>query len=205
MEGRPLLHVYRPALITNLKEYVSIWQNECEKAGLEKPYIVATLTAGDFNPQDFGMDAGAERALYDWTNGYVKEINEYIEPYVELLGRVFSYEDIADYYERQVYHDKFDRFPSILPSWDNTARYQERAHILHGSTPERFQKWLETIIARVKIKLPSDRRFILINAWNEWAEGAYLEPDLRFGYAYLNSVGRALSNQLYTQPIKKQR
>jgi hypothetical protein len=65
--------------------------------------------------------------------------------------------------------------------------------VVHGSTQERFQSWLQTSIEFSKQTLPADRRLVLVNAWNEWAEGAHLEPDTRYGYAYLNSVGRALS------------
>lgn len=200
VDGRPVLHVYRPSSITNIDEYLAIWRIECEKAGLERPFVVATLAAGASNPHDYGMDAGAERVLYDWTNGVVPEITAEVERYTEIEGRIFSYDSIADYYQAELHNDDFFRFPSIVPNWDNTPRYQRRAHVLHGSTPGRFQTWLEELIVRATNTLPSDRRFILVNAWNEWAEGAHLEPDARFGYAYLNSVGRALSKKPYKAP-----
>jgi len=66
--------------------------------------------------------------------------------------------------------------------------------MLHGSSPAKFQKWLEELILYSESKLPEDKQIIVVNAWNEWAEGAHLEPDKKFGYAYLNSIGRALSN-----------
>ncbi|UGQ22210.1 glycoside hydrolase family 99-like domain-containing protein [Brucella anthropi] len=199
IDGRPVLHIYRPKSILNIDEYLAIWEEECDNVGLPKPYVVATLAAGASSPNEFGLDAGAERVLYDWTNGAVPEITGKVDPYYELTGRVFSYEEISSFYKSQNHKDDFDRFPSIVPDWDNTARYQNRAHVLHGSTPEKFQSWMEALIQRAKSTLPVDSRFILVNAWNEWAEGAHLEPDIRSGFAYLNCVGRALSNIAYAK------
>jgi len=85
----------------------------------------------------------------------------------------------------------------MIPNWDNSARYGKEAYILHGSTPEIFQEWLEKLIQYSENHLPLDKQFIIVNAWNEWAEGTHLEPDTRFGYSYLNSIGRALSNVSY--------
>ncbi len=59
------------------------------------------------------------------------------------------------------------------------------------------------MIRYTEATLPADRQFILINAWNEWAEGAHLEPDSRFGYSYLNSVGRALSDIRYSDTLNR--
>ncbi|WP_188052248.1 glycoside hydrolase family 99-like domain-containing protein [Aureimonas fodinaquatilis] len=197
VDGRPMLHVYRPSSMVNPEEYIAIWAQECEKAGLKAPYLVATLAAGASSPEQFGMDAGADRVLYDWTNGAVKDITAAVHSYGDIAGRVFSYDEIAAHYEKEIPAGAFTRFPSIVPDWDNTARYGYRAHVLHGSTPERFQSWLEALVYRANVTLPEDRRFICVNAWNEWAEGAHLEPDVRSGYAYLNSVGRVLSDIPY--------
>jgi len=199
VEGRPVLHIYRPKSVPDIAEYLAVWEEECGLAGLLKPYVVATLAAGAFSPEEYGLDAGADRVLYDWTNGAVPDITSEVDSYYELSGRVFSYEKIAKFYQNQIHKDDFDRFPSIVPNWDNTARYQNRAHVLHGSTPEKFQSWMEALVHRANMTLPADRRFILVNAWNEWAEGAHLEPDMRSGFAYLNSVGRALSNIAYAK------
>ena len=78
-------------------------------------------------------------------------------------------------------------YPVVLPNWDNTPRSGMRGVVLHGSTPELFRLHLREAIRRVKIK-PKDERLVFIKAWNEWAEGNYLEPDTRFGRGYLDVV-----------------
>lgn len=198
VEDRPVLFVYRPSSMPNSQEYLDIWERECASAGIKPPYVVAVLTRGATNPKDFGMDAGVERVLHDWTGGAVPEIKNSLHGYWPINGSVLSYDEVANFYMGQTEAKDFTYFRSTVPIWDNTARYGSEAYVLHGSTPQRFQEWMESTIAYTQSTLPPDRRFVLVNAWNEWAESAHLEPDSRYGYSYLNSVGRALSGVPYS-------
>jgi lipopolysaccharide biosynthesis protein/glycosyltransferase involved in cell wall biosynthesis len=193
IKGRPVLYIYRPSSIPDFELYRTTWQKICAENGIKAPFIVAVLTRGAMSPDDFGMEAGCERVLHDWTDGNVKDIRNDLYPYWPITRSVLNYEEVADYYMRQPAKTDFTYFRSIIPSWDNTPRYGSDAYIVHNSTPEKFQEWLEALIVDAEGRLPKNQRFVIINAWNEWAESAYLEPDSRFGYAYLNSIGRALS------------
>ena len=74
----------------------------------------------------------------------------------------------------------------VMPSWDNTARRQRAAHIAHGANPLRFEKWLRGLAER---RLPgSYRHELFVNAWNEWAEKAVLEPSAQYGHGYLAAL-----------------
>lgn len=190
---RPMLMVYRPSSMPDPAEYLRIWEEECTKAGIDKPYVAAILTRGASNPADFHMDAGVERPLHDWTDGAVPDMRASLQKYWPMNGSALSYDQVRDFYMAQNDRKPFDYFRSNAPMWDNTARYGSEALLLHGSTPQSFQQWMEHSISYAQANLPPDRRFIVVNAWNEWAEGTHLEPDTRYGYSYLNSVGRALS------------
>jgi lipopolysaccharide biosynthesis protein len=204
IDGRPLLFVYRPTNIPNIAEYLDAWAAECKAAGLPRPFVVAVLTRDAVNPDDFGMDAGVERVLNDWTGGNVEDIAYELVPYRSLEeARVLPYPAVARYYRQAGKQKPFTYFRSLVPNWDNSARYGAAGYLLHGSTPQAFQEWLEDAIQYTEATLPPDRQFILINAWNEWAEGAHLEPDSRFGYSYLNSVGRALSGMRYSDTLNR--
>lgn len=203
IDERPVLFVYRPSSIENHTEYLKIWEEKCTAEGLKKPYVVAVLTRGATNPRDYEMDAGVERILHDWTDGAVPELKHNLATYENMNGSVLAYSAVADFYRNQTERKPFTYFRSLAPMWDNTARYGPQALLLHGSTPKLFQDWLEDSITYTVSNLPSDRRFILINAWNEWAEGAHLEPDTRYGYSYLNSIGRALSNIKFDNELNK--
>ena len=197
VEGRPLLFVYRPSAMEHVEDYLRIWREECQRSGVPAPYVVATLTRGATAPQDFGMDAAVERVLHDWTGGAVADIRHELNPYWPMNGSVLDYGEVADHYMHKDLNNDYTLFRSLVPTWDNTARYGSEAILLHRFTTPKFQEWLEHLIRYSVDELPADRRFIVVNAWNEWAEGAHLEPDSRFGYGYLNSIGRALSDHAF--------
>lgn len=83
-------------------------------------------------------------------------------------------------------------FPCVIPNWDNTPRSQVRAHVMHDSTPELFRAHLREALNLVKSQDPR-HRLVFIKAWNEWAEGNYLEPDEKFGHDYLRVVREEIS------------
>ena len=87
--------------------------------------------------------------------------------------------------------------PNIIPSWDNTARKGSSPVIYQGSTPALYSRWLNNICEVTKDK---KEPLFFINAWNEWAEGAYLEPDKKYGYAYLEATKKVLKNYLRNKP-----
>ena len=72
----------------------------------------------------------------------------------------------------------YTRYECVCPSWDNTAPPGDTSWVLHNSSPEAYQSWLELALRRT-LDRPAADRLVFLNAWNEWAEGAYLEPDQR--------------------------
>ena len=105
-------------------------------------------------------------------------------------GHIGDYDDLVVQYATRE-HPGFRRFRTVMPGWDNTARRQNQPFILDNPTPGAFQAWLETAMRETKRDFHGEERLLFINAWNEWAEGAYLEPDRRFGHAYLQAVRNA--------------
>jgi lipopolysaccharide biosynthesis protein len=81
-------------------------------------------------------------------------------------------------------------------SWDNTARNQNNSNIFHDFSLLRYKQWLSSIVNKVKQnpKYNIDEKIVFINAWNEWAEGTHLEPDRKFGYAYLQTTYDVIKN-----------
>lgn len=96
-------------------------------------------------------------------------------------------------------------FRSVCPGWDNTARRRERATIFANASPAGFQEWLEQVCRDTLRHFEGEHRLVFVNAWNEWAEGAYLEPNRRTGYAYLNATAKALQNIALAQPSRPPR
>ena len=89
---------------------------------------------------------------------------------------------------------RVNTLPGAFVDWDNTARYGNRATIFSGVSPERFKYWFGKLVKTVSTR-PADMNYIFLNAWNEWAEGAYVEPDEKYGYQYLEAIRDVLSDQ----------
>ena len=192
VEGRPILLIYRPADLPEDVDYLGIWRACCEAAGLASPYCIGVLTRGARQPAALGMDAGVERVLHDWGGGAIPEIKDQVDAFQPLYGSVLDYDAVASHYEVQSFSCDATVFRSVIPQWDNTPRYGQRANVVHGSTPARYEQWLRRVVEYTAEHMSGDSQLVFINAWNEWAEGAHLEPDTQHGYAYLNATGRAL-------------
>jgi len=87
-----------------------------------------------------------------------------------------------------------------MPSWDNSARRQRWAQIFRGSTPDKYGDWLQETIQKFT-PASTEEDFVFTNAWNEWAEGNHLEPDLRWGRGYLDAHARAISSGRLTREL----
>ena len=109
----------------------------------------------------------------------------------KFLGEIY---DVEDYVKNKKYIYKTDCkvFKGLYPNWDNTARKCYTGSWIFQSTPKLYKAWLKDIINWTKENNSKAEQFIFINAWNEWAEGAHLEPDQKYGYAYLQETKDAL-------------
>ena len=83
-----------------------------------------------------------------------------------------------------------NNYHGAFVSYDDTPRRGEKGKVVINESPEKFEKYLSELI---KICEEQNKEFIFLTAWNEWGEGAYLEPDVKNGYAYLEAVKKALS------------
>jgi len=106
-------------------------------------------------------------------------------------GRVLDYREVADAAAVRP-RPGYRLYRGVMTSWDNTARRGLAAHIYHRSSPERYGSWLSCALAAAQREHPEDP-VVFVNAWNEWAEGAYLEPDEHNGRAYLEATRDALA------------
>jgi len=82
-------------------------------------------------------------------------------------------------------------FRGIMPGWDNTPRGQDRSHVFVNAEPANYGRWLSALVEQARASRESER-LIFVNAWNEWGEGCYLEPDARYGRAFLEATARSL-------------
>ena len=183
--GRPVLFLYRLSWLPDPEATLARWREQWRAEGLEDVEIVAFETTGESeDPARRGADSSAQFIPH----GLTERIPGLHPQGVDPGNSVFSYDAVAEHYVQREAAPAWRRHEGIVPGWDNTPRRGDgKSFLLHGSTPERYGQWLQAISARA----PQDG-MVIVNAWNEWAEGAYLEPDLRHGDAYLRATAHAL-------------
>lgn len=191
INGRPLLLIYRPGLLPNAVQTVARWREYFQSVGIGDPYIAMVQTHGDGDPLKYGMDAAAGFPPF-WAglDLPMRQDLQLLDP--KFYGVVRDYRTLA-----QATIAGFDRdkhtFPGVCPSWDNEARRTGRGICFTGSTPALYGAWLKAACQAAMRNFTGGERLVFINAWNEWAEGAYLEPDRHFGFAYLAETARVMA------------
>ena len=186
IDGKPLLLIYRPNLFPSMKATAKRWRDWCRKNGIGEIYLAYPQSFESADPSLYGFDAAIE---FPPNNSNPPRITHQVEPSVtNFESTVFDWRILLE--RSDAYIDPgYTLFRSATPSWDNTARKKNKGTVFHNSCPKLFSKYLtnafsETLLRREK----NDERIVFINAWNEWAEGAHLEPDQRYGYAWLQAV-----------------
>lgn len=193
INNRPLFIIYRPALFNQklFKDFVSYLKDFCVKNGVEEPYVIGTRQFKFFDdPKNWGLDAVMEFEISTADENYTLLPPNKIDKKAK-----FSRFDHAQFINegREKKNYTYKTFRTVFPSWDNTARKAyTNAYIFDGSTPEIYGKWLKYAIKATQKDMNADERIVFINAWNEWGEGAYLEPDQKYGYAYLDMTRHIL-------------
>jgi lipopolysaccharide biosynthesis protein len=197
VDGKPVFIVYKPTEIPDVKKVMNLWRQMAENAGLKGLHLIG-VGYSDWIPQELGFDASVNPQLptlrpnwVSWRTPFKKLLNEYQKR--KGLPTIYSYEAILPYLLKRPSNSQVENYPCVIPNWDNTPRSKSNGLVLLGSTPELFRRHFRDAIAMSQ-DLPDGRKFIFIKSWNEWAEGNHLEPDLKFGLAYLNVVAEELSS-----------
>lgn len=187
--GRPVLLVHRADLIPNSQEFSRRLREMAISAGLPGLYLVASETITEIDPRALGFDAVAEFPPVgsNTLRNALVPAPPRLDP--DFTGRLLSYPRIAArFMQRKA--PSFTRHRGVMPRWDNSARRGTSATVYVGDTPGVYQEWLASAMADERAQRGDDG-LVFINAWNEWAEAAYLEPDQATGRTYLEATRAA--------------
>lgn len=198
IDGKPVFLVYRTESMPNPARTAELWRDEARKAGIGEIYLCRVESFAKGDPHEINFDAAVEFAP-DWANKGVElkggssvfsDIDEDLTEICE-QNHIQTYQSLVDAMRVKQTPD-FKWFRCVTPAWDNWARRHEGAAIFLDSTPEKYQSWLTHTVIDANNRLAGDERMVFVNAWNEWAEGNHLEPDQKFGHAYLEATQKAL-------------
>lgn len=197
VNGKPLFMIYQPKDIPDLPVFLSTWQEHARMHGLEGIHFVGnTHDLRDIEVfRNSGFDAVAPVRLFHVFKMRFSLLARAYAKFMRIVfkrGRLLDYEQCAQYFHGE--EDQLNHcYPSIFPNWDHSPRSGRHGHILHNSHPAAFKKHVTQVLDCVKEK-PADEQIIFIRSWNEWAEGNYMEPDLKFGRGYLEALKEALDS-----------
>ncbi len=184
LDDKPILMVYRPQHLPNAKKSAEVWRKHCKAVGIGEIQIFCCFTHGNWEYQKFGFDGGVEFPPH---NAKVHNVQKKLPKHENYSGYAFEFKDLAKQYLAHDYLEK-NGFRGVYPSWDNTARKGNLATITLNGTPSNYEFWLSQALKKTAIEYPAKERLIFINAWNEWAEGCHLEPDRKYGRAFLEAT-----------------
>lgn len=200
-EGRPLFLVYRPLDIPVELGAVDVFRGELQRLGLPNPFLIAVDAHGrsiDYRALGYDHVMAFEPALGELPGALNdgrnwRRVRHNIRQRV-LRGtpKLYDYTEAKYYMNRGV--DFRRKIPCLMVDWDNTPRRGDNAIILTNNGPAAFSREFENKLLQWAASEPSTDLFF-INAWNEWAEGNHLEPDLRYGHGYLHAL-KQVRNQV---------
>lgn len=192
-QGKPVLIIYNANEIPNLKQTLQFWRNYCNQSGIGEIQLLAVDFALNNVSREAGFDGFVEfppHSIYHYGMDTINSELSIVD--AGYAGRIFDYGQIVRE-KRYLSRCVENYYKGIFLGWDNTARRPKDATVYHRFTISAFKEWLTDITKLTMEKHMEDDRYVFINAWNEWAEGTYLEPDRKYGYAALNSVREVLA------------
>jgi lipopolysaccharide biosynthesis protein len=203
LAGRPLVLIYRTEIMPNAARTAEIWREEAHKAGVGDLYLARVESFSPKpDPRSIGFDAAIEFAP-DWRKMVRRKLRDAIgrAAYKLRVPNEWYRDDCLTSYDALVQNmvakpsADYPWFRCVTPGFDNSPRRRREAVIFLGSTPAKYRAWLgQTIQQAVRATPAPDEPVVFINAWNEWGEGNYLEPDLQWGLAYLEATRDALAD-----------
>lgn len=189
VNGKPLLLVYRPGLLPDAAATAARWREWCLQNGVGEIHLAYTQAFERPDPHSIGFDAAVEFPPNLSTPANITAEQRLIDP--EYAGDVLDWRALAEDYRGRAL-PRYNLYPGVNCGWDNEARRPGRGRTFLHSSPRRYRTWLQDTIFSRLAQVPADQRYVFVNAWNEWAEGAVLEPDARLGHAWLQATREAL-------------
>ncbi len=214
VKGKPVFVIYRPQYIDKIDKMLEYWRGLAIQDGLPGLYFIFQKgfeppTRTCIEPFDAVFQFQPFEAIYSptfdkssirrsWVFKLFWLMPEFIQELLRSLRTTYFMNLTFNDYDavwQQIIKIRPDEalttYPGAFVDWDNTPRYKKRAIIFKGASPQSFEKWFGLLVESMSQRnLPEN--FIFINAWNEWSEGTYLEPDEKYGYQFIQAIKKVL-------------
>lgn len=190
--NKPVFFIYRTIGFSRMNELITYWDEKLKSEGFDGIHIVETLNS--FQQEPFcenSMAAFTFEPMFTLRNS-ISFLNKIKGRLNIQLKRNFL---ITDNYDRvwkrilnnahKIHFQNKKIYRSAFVDWDNTPRKGNKGLVITGANPRKFGKYFSKLL---RISRNEKAEYIVINAWNEWAEGCYLEPDEKYKFGYLQQI-----------------
>lgn len=189
VDGKPLFMIYHPFDHPQVEDFLVLWRQMALDNGLKGIHFVAqTYTCEDrLRLLDMGFDSVNLVRLFDYERKekFRFKCSKWRHK-IFRVPRIMRYKTVSRYFVGEEERES-NIIPTIIPNWDHSPRSGNKALVLTNSDPEFFKTHTAEVMDRIRDK-PFQKRIAFVKSWNEWAEGNYLEPDLRYGRSYLEVI-----------------
>ena len=189
INNKKVIGIFEPFLIPNISQFISIWRNKSIEYEIGEIYIL--ICQNHYKWKKTLKLKNVVDGSYDFpprNNLNIKNKKKSYMLYSNLIYKWINFPHMSN---------DFPLFGGTMLEWDNTPRRKNQGIIFKGYSPEKFYLLNKIIIKWTRVNYNITNRFIFINAWNEWGEGTYLEPDDKYGYSSINALSKALFNLTY--------
>lgn len=215
VDGNPLFSIYDPYHFTDVRRFMELWRQLAKENGLPDIHFTAWMSStstikrkddgsiervlpnlkssADVYNQilSLGFDSitsyGKSRAEMLYMGKYKRIITKYVHKHIPFLPSLrYNYAKVMPHFFAP--EDSWENvFPTIFPQWDRTPRAGSSEGIYVNATPENFKRHIEDALNVIKDK-QQEHQILFLKSWNEWGEGNYVEPDLRYGHGFLDAI-----------------
>jgi lipopolysaccharide biosynthesis protein len=188
IDGRPLFLVYKPNELPEPQRFLDLWRQWAAAEGLPGIFFVGrTETAWRSSSADF------DAFTLESVPSRILRRRDLLRRLARKLGvpPIRSYRRFSEQSPLGIADGP--SVPMVMPGFDNTPRSGSGGVVLHGADPHIFESNVARAVAYVTATQPVGQRIVFLKSWNEWAEGNYLEPDRRYGRAYLEALAKGIT------------
>ncbi|MBF7090644.1 glycoside hydrolase family 99-like domain-containing protein [Flavobacterium sp. ALJ2] len=197
VDGKPLFMIYKPLANPEVIAFMKVWRELAVVNNLIGIHFVGHNNDMNDSVQDI-LSTGLDAVNTTRLNRYIVQNRSFITKVYGKLNKLFrnipnaySYEAMSEWFIIPEIDKQEKVYPSIIPGWDHTPRSGRDGLVMTNSTPEIFEKHVKDVVKLVEDKA-DEHKIIFIKSWNEWAEGNYMEPDLRWGTRFLEVFKKQL-------------
>lgn len=193
VDGKPIFMIYKPLAFEDVGIFINLWQKLAKENGLKGIFFVghSSFVSEIDCIKSKGLDAVCINRLFSFhtqNKTLIDKVFDKLKKEIFGMPYLFSYKKMTKYFSDKE-DFRSDVFPTVFPNWDHSPRSGKEGAVFHNSKPEFFEKHLREVLDSVSAKKD---KIVFLKSWNEWAEGNYMEPDLKWGKAYLEVLKSCL-------------